>query len=748
MAAVFLAVHLVRLPPTLEDLDSVNFALGVRDFDIRRHQPHPPGYPIYTALGKISTRVLQADASGAASRGLAVWGAIGGALAVFPLFALFRRLEGRDRLALLATIVTATAPLFWFTANRPLSDMTGLAVVLAMQAVAVMAWVRQRDVDAGRASVRRLVLAAAALAGFAIGVRSQTFLLTLPLLGLVLLDPRVPASRRVPGRALAAFAAGVLVWALPLVMVVGGVRAYVDAVGVQGAEDFSDAAMLWTRPNARVLLYALRNSFVLPWATVPLAAVVLSLAAVGVGVLARRSRAAVLLLAATTLPYAAFHLLFQEAVHGKYALPLVPPVAYLLVVGIDALATAIARRRTLLTEGISFAAVASIVAASLWIATPALAQYGTTPSPIFQALADIKERARTSNVRPVIITHREAKRILEWPDLNLPGEVLPTERSHEWMAAVRYWLDGGREPVWFLARPERTDLALIDPARRVLAGQYRRAFDASVFTGAARPNGIDWYAITSPGWFLDRGWSLTPEIAGVTTADGLGPHLQPVLGYIARRHDQAVLMIGGIVGDGAPRPANAPPVHLRVAIDDRAVLEWDQVETWFLRRAVLPAGALSGDDAFARVSVRASNDGAPIQAKLEQFDLQPLDALVWGFDAGWLEPEYDPARELTWRWSSGKATFNIHHPGHDVTIRLRGDSPLKYFDAPPHVTVTAGARRLAEFRPDREFVQEIVVPAAALAAAQGLVVLETDRTFQPEGDPRVLGLRFFEISIK
>ena len=33
LAVIFLIAHLAFLPPTLEDLDSMNFALGVRDFD-------------------------------------------------------------------------------------------------------------------------------------------------------------------------------------------------------------------------------------------------------------------------------------------------------------------------------------------------------------------------------------------------------------------------------------------------------------------------------------------------------------------------------------------------------------------------------------------------------------------------------------------------------------------------------------------------------------------------------------------
>ncbi len=34
LAGLFLALHLPFLPPSLEDLDSINFALGIRDFDV------------------------------------------------------------------------------------------------------------------------------------------------------------------------------------------------------------------------------------------------------------------------------------------------------------------------------------------------------------------------------------------------------------------------------------------------------------------------------------------------------------------------------------------------------------------------------------------------------------------------------------------------------------------------------------------------------------------------------------------
>ncbi len=90
LAVVSLVAHLAVLPPTLEDSDSVNFALGVRQFDVAHHQPHPPGYPIFIALGKIGTSVLaRAGVATPDVRGLAIWSALAAGVLPLLFFAFF-----------------------------------------------------------------------------------------------------------------------------------------------------------------------------------------------------------------------------------------------------------------------------------------------------------------------------------------------------------------------------------------------------------------------------------------------------------------------------------------------------------------------------------------------------------------------------------------------------------------------------------------------------------------------------------
>src|SRR6202008_1904391 len=60
VGVAYLAAHLISLAPSLEDIDSINFALGLRDYNPAEHQPHPPGYPVYIGLGRFVLALVTA----------------------------------------------------------------------------------------------------------------------------------------------------------------------------------------------------------------------------------------------------------------------------------------------------------------------------------------------------------------------------------------------------------------------------------------------------------------------------------------------------------------------------------------------------------------------------------------------------------------------------------------------------------------------------------------------------------------
>src|SRR5690349_3121155 len=64
VAAAWLLIHLPFLAPALEDIDSINFALGLHHYDPSLHQPHPPGYPVFIAAGRFALGIIHAVAPG------------------------------------------------------------------------------------------------------------------------------------------------------------------------------------------------------------------------------------------------------------------------------------------------------------------------------------------------------------------------------------------------------------------------------------------------------------------------------------------------------------------------------------------------------------------------------------------------------------------------------------------------------------------------------------------------------------
>ena len=67
-----------------------------------------------------------------------------------------------------------------------------------------------------------------------------------------------------------AYAAGALIWAVPLLMLSGGPGGYWKEVAFQGGADLSGVTMLWTNPTPRQLLAAFQYAFLHPWGWWPL----------------------------------------------------------------------------------------------------------------------------------------------------------------------------------------------------------------------------------------------------------------------------------------------------------------------------------------------------------------------------------------------------------------------------------------------------------------------------------------------
>jgi len=405
------------------------------------------------------------------------------------------------------------------------------------------------------------------------------------------------------------------------------------------------------------------------------------------------------------------------------------------------------------TAGIVATALAG---AGLLLVVPATAAYGRTPSPIFALLSEMRV-LEARGAKPVVGTHRASRRALMYAD-DVPGTLLAAPRDYEWLAMTRAWREGHEGETWFVADPRRTDLALIDQAH-ARSRSYDWPFDGAVYVGGARPGAVDWHILGEPGWFLEQGWALTPETAGIAERDGWGPHRKPSVGWVRRRETDAIMTIGGRHLGGEP------PVNLHVSLDDRPLTTMVVRPGFFLDFVNVPAAALAGEGRYAKLTVVAripggavghpelTGNGTTPPVAIEQFNLQAPDRVQYGFDEGWYEPEYNPRTAQSWRWMSERAVVRVHSAGRDVVLRLRGESPLRYFDEAPRIRVSVGDRVLSELAPAADFSAEVAIAADVLAAAGGRVVLTSDRGFvagEREGtaDRRRLAIRVYSVAVE
>jgi 4-amino-4-deoxy-L-arabinose transferase-like glycosyltransferase len=174
-AIIFLAtfaLYLLSRSPGLDEIDSVNFAMGVREFNVWEHQPHPPGYPLYIFFGWLGAKLFGASPQ----LSLHFVSALGGALFVATWF-LIIRLQFNERLAWWVTSCLAVMPVVWMTATKVLSD----APAAGFMSVGIFAAVyfAQRG---GLPALLGMALSGAA----AIGFRPQLFPVVLVVLAFAL----------------------------------------------------------------------------------------------------------------------------------------------------------------------------------------------------------------------------------------------------------------------------------------------------------------------------------------------------------------------------------------------------------------------------------------------------------------------------------------------------------------------------------------------------------------------------------
>ena len=196
-----LFLYLAFRSASFDDFDSYSFALALEHYRLPLQQPHPPGFPVYIALGRALEFIL-----GDALTALTTLSALSGAASVVLVFLLGRTIEPRHpSMGLFAALLIALLPVHWLTAEKALSDALGLTAVL------LPLWLWARWIRQGASTVPWIP---ALLSGLAFGVRPQNAL-PFGFLAIYLLIHLIHARRAFHPFSILAFVVGTLLWLVP-----------------------------------------------------------------------------------------------------------------------------------------------------------------------------------------------------------------------------------------------------------------------------------------------------------------------------------------------------------------------------------------------------------------------------------------------------------------------------------------------------------------------------------------------------
>jgi hypothetical protein len=320
VAAVGLALGwLIRWPfhaRYLYEWDSGQYALGALEFDVYRHQPHPPGYPLWILLLK-GLRIFVPDLN--LAQILLSFLLVGASAAVFYLLA--RRTHGR-LLAVLGTTAVLCAPpvvMYSVLASTYPIDLFFSAVIGLF---AARLW----------AGEQRLGVAAAALLGLFAGLRQSGAVLMAPLLAVALWRAYRTDWRRWL-QAVAAGAAVTALWYLPTALLHGGIGRFQKFVSTNVRGYFGQFSVFYGAPPAlhREMLGNIARWTLIGLGPAAAMALVAAVAARRVRAPAPPSRSpGALFYAAWILPNAAYVTAFHCPKPGYLLLTLPPLVLALL----------------------------------------------------------------------------------------------------------------------------------------------------------------------------------------------------------------------------------------------------------------------------------------------------------------------------------------------------------------------------------------------------------------------------------
>jgi hypothetical protein len=394
LIGLFVLTFVTRWPVrlcSLEELDSANYALAVREFNIVKHQPHPPGYLFFVGAARFA-HLWIADPIEA----LTAVQVMSGALAVMLFYALLR-LCMPPIWALGSTLLLTFSAQVWFQHVRPMEDAYAFLWMLGV----VYALVRSLSGNA------RWWIGGMIVLGLGMGAKQLLPVFLVGLLARTLWDLGRRKQLQVILLGTLGMGIAILTWLIPLSLHVGSAHAYVAAALSQLAWQRDHDALLFNWGPSR-LSSQWRTTLALIWGPQSLALPMWGLVTLGTSqALIYHAPLRWLLWLVLPALFVRFFFLGYWPRFSLYYLPFLMPLA---VVGCYALVHASVRvirhRRTSVAQDINFVmpqrpslwfTILGILLLLGWVTIqvgyigPTLRVLHQKPSPVVEAMRLIRE---------------------------------------------------------------------------------------------------------------------------------------------------------------------------------------------------------------------------------------------------------------------------------------------------------------------------------------------------------------------
>ena len=373
MSVAIAATRFLSRTRSAWDWDEFLFQLGVREYDVAIHQPHPPGYPLFIAMAKFVRLFVQTD-----FRALQMVVLIG-ALLFFPAAFLFaRELRFDFRTSILGALIASFLPNVWYYGGTAFSDIPGIVSGL-FACVLILRGCR----DA------RAYVAGAFVLGLSAGIRPQNLMLAF-VPALIATFIRIRASWR-------SVAAGALAGGIAL----GGCYAGA-ALASKSVHDYLEINRIqqgyihnvdsFHNPGREPLAWVARRTFLFPVGAPRMFIVTEVLMLISLIDSAFRRRPGPLITILSFLPFAIFTwlMLSVEAI-PRYSVGYLLAHALLAADGIAALARLLPARAEPIVQSVFSLALAVQFAIWTW---PAISMMHRTLSPPANAIRYIRLHAK------------------------------------------------------------------------------------------------------------------------------------------------------------------------------------------------------------------------------------------------------------------------------------------------------------------------------------------------------------------